>query len=85
MKSKNLSELNDQELMEEAKKQKSGVMAFRIILGLLMGVAFYSATHKGSFLISCLPVFFITFFIESENNYKALKAEIELRKTKQAS
>lgn len=80
MKSVNLSELSDQELMEEEKKRKNGAIAFRIIIGLLMGIAFYSATHKGSFLISCLPLFFMALFVKSENDYKAVKTEIQSRK-----
>jgi hypothetical protein len=80
MKPINLSEFSEQALIEEAKKQKKGVIALRVIICLLMCVAIYSATHKGSFIIACLPLFFMSFFITSENNYKAVKSEIELRK-----
>jgi hypothetical protein len=76
-----LAELTEQELMQEEKKQKSGVIAFRVILGLLMGVAFWSATHKGSFIISCLPLFFMGLFVAAEKNYKAVQSEIEARKS----
>ena len=81
MKSLNLSELSNQELMEEEKKQKSSVIIIRIMMGVVMGIAIYSATHKGSFLIACLPFFFIPFFVKSENNYKAVKTEMESRKS----
>ena len=81
MKSVNLSALTDQELKAEEKKQKSSVIAFRVIICLLTGVAIYSATHKGSFIASCLPLFFMSFFLKSETNYKALKTEIEARKS----
>jgi hypothetical protein len=82
MKPVNLSELTEQELMQEEKKQKKDVITFRVIIGLLVGVAVYNATHKGSFIISCLPIFCLTFFIEAENNYKAVQSEIESRKSK---
>ncbi len=81
MKPVNLSELTDQELMEEEKKQKKDVIALRIAMGLVMGIAFWSATHKGSFLISCLPLFVFPFFIEAEKNYKAVQSEIQSRKS----
>jgi uncharacterized membrane protein len=76
-----LAELTEQELKQEEKKQKSGVIAFRVIIGLLMGVAIWSATHKGSFIISCLPLFFMSIFLTAEKNYKALQSEIESRKS----
>jgi Na+/glutamate symporter len=82
MKSANLSELNSEELMQEEKKQKSSVTACRIIICLLMGIAIYSATHKGSFLIACLPLFFMSIFVKSEKNYKAVQTEIQSRKIK---
>jgi hypothetical protein len=81
MESKSLTDLTFEELLQEEKKQKSGVIAFRIIICLLIGVAFYSATHNGSFIISCLPLFFMSIFIASEKNYKAVQKEIESRKS----
>ncbi len=81
MKSVNLSALTDQELKAEEKKQKSSVIAFRVIICLLTGVAIYSATHKGSFIIACLPLFFMAFFVASEKNYKVVQTEIESRKS----
>jgi hypothetical protein len=82
MKPINLSELSDQALAEEAKKQKKSIIAFRILLGFLAGIAIYSATHKGSFIIACLPLFFISTSLRLDKNYKAIKTEIELRKNK---
>jgi hypothetical protein len=78
----NLSELNCEALMQEEKKLKSNVIACRIIICLLMGIAIYSATHKGSFLIAaCLPLFFMSIFVKSEQNYKAVQTEIQSRKS----
>lgn len=78
----NPSELTDQELMEEAKKRKSSVILFRVMMCLVMGIAIWSATHKGSFLIACLPFLVVSSFLKSENTYKAVQAEIESRKSK---
>ena len=82
MKPVNPSDLNEQELMQEEKKLQSSLIAFRIIICLMIGVAIYSATHKGSYLISCLPLLFMSFFITSEKNYKAVQAEIQSRKSR---
>jgi uncharacterized membrane protein len=81
MTSENLKKLTEQELMEEEKKQKDGVITLRVITGLLMVVAIYNATHKGSLMISCLPLFILTFFLQAEENYKALQSEIQSRKS----
>ena len=81
MESKNLSELSLTELMEEEKKQKRNVIAFRIILCLLTGAAIWSATQKGSFIIACLPLFFMSFFVKSEKDYKTIQTEIQARKS----
>lgn len=80
MKSVNLTELSNQELLQEAQKQKNGVMAFRILMVLMTCAAVWNATHKGSFIISCLPLFFMPIFVKLENNYKALQTEIQNRK-----
>jgi len=57
MKPKPLSELTDQELLQEAKKRKSTVIIDAILIGFLIGVVFYSIV-KSSFnahsYISCL-------------------------------
>lgn len=81
MKSVNLSALTDEELEAEVKKERSRVIAFRIILGLLTVIAIYSATHKGSFIIACLPLFFMSFFVAAEKNFKAVQTEMESRKS----
>jgi uncharacterized membrane protein YiaA len=81
MTSEKLTQLTEQELMEEEKKEKNSAIACRIILCLSIGIAIYSATHKGSFLIACSPLFFMSLFGISEKNYKAVKAEIQSRKS----
>ncbi len=81
MKSTNLSELSEQELLEEEKKQKISAWAFRVFMVFMMGAAVWNATHKGSSIIAFLPLFLISFFVKSENKYKALKTEVQSRKS----
>lgn len=78
MTSEKLTQLTQEELTQEAKKQKNQVYIFRFMMVLLMGAAVWNATHKGSFLISCLPLFFMSIFILMEKNYKAVQTEIIL-------
>ena len=80
MTSVNLSELSDEALAQEEKKQKNSAWAFRIFMVFIMAAAVWSATHKGTMLISCLPLFLISFFVKSEDRYKAVKTEIQSRK-----
>lgn len=80
MTSEKLMQLTEQELMQEEKKHKTQAYSFRFMMVLLMGVAVWSATHKGSFLISCLPLFFMPIFLTIEKNYKAVQTEIQTRK-----
>ena len=80
MTSEKLAQLSEEELMQEEKKQKSSFTAFKILMGLMVVAAVWNASHKGSFIISCLPLFFMGFLAAMDKNYKAVKAEIEARK-----
>jgi hypothetical protein len=79
MKSVNLSELTDQELMEEAKKRKNSQKTFRFLIGLMVGAAIFSTITKGFSTSTCLPVFFVPIFLSIEKNYKDVQAEIQSR------
>ena len=81
MKSVNLSELSDKELLQEEKKQKQSLRLFGVFIILMMGVAVWSATHKGSILLSFLPLLLIPVFGKLDKKHKDLKAEIQSRKS----
>ena len=81
MQSVNLSELSDEELSQEEKKQKQSLRLYGVFVIFMMGVAVWSATHKGSVLLSFLPLLLIPTFGKLDKKHKALKAEIESRKS----
>lgn len=76
-----LTKLTEEELTQEAKKQKNKVYSFRFMMGIMVGIAVWNATHKGSFVTSCLPLFFLGLFASIEKDYKAVKTEIQTRKS----
>jgi hypothetical protein len=53
---KELSELTDQELLQQAKKFKPFVLYDNVIFGVLIGIALYSTINKGSVLLTFLPL-----------------------------
>ena len=81
MQSVNLSELSDEELVQEEKKQKQSLRLYGVFVIFMMGVAVWNATHKGSFLLSCLPLFLMPTLVILDKKHKELKAEIQLRKS----
>ncbi len=81
MTSEKLKELTLEELLLEEKKQKNSAWTFRVIIVLAMCAALWSATHKGSMLISWSPLILVFFFGKIENNYKAVQTEIKTRQS----
>lgn len=81
MTAEQLEQLSDEALTQAAKKQKSNLTLFIIFLCFMMGIAIWNATHKGSLIISFLPLFLMPILGKLDKNYKAVKAEIEARKT----
>ena len=59
MSQKNLSELTDQELLQEAKKMKSAVIINAILIGFCIGVIFYSVIKNTVGLLTLIPLFFV--------------------------
>ena len=80
MDTKNLSELSDEELLEEGKKRKRNNTATKFMIGIVIGIAIWSATHKGSFIFIILLMFFVYILSKGSKDYEAVKKEIESRK-----
>ncbi|XHR94540.1 hypothetical protein ACFJIV_30415 [Mucilaginibacter sp. UC70_90] len=59
MKQKELTELTNDELLQEAKKIKSGKLMDAVIFGFLIGVSVYSVARNGFGLLSFLPLVYI--------------------------
>lgn len=58
MKDKKLSELTDQELLNEAKKVKSTSITNAVLIGFLIGIVFYSIMKNSLGFLTLIPLFF---------------------------
>lgn len=74
MKEKNLSELTDQELLQEAKKMKSTSLINALLIGFLLGVVFYSVVKNSLGFLTLIPLYFA---YKLANNSKYSNKELE--------
>lgn len=58
MKQRNLSELTDQELLQEAKKIKSASLTNAVLIGFFIGIVFYSFMKNSLGFFTLIPLFF---------------------------
>lgn len=80
MQQKELAEMTDQELLEEAKKVKSSSITHAVIIGFLAGIVIFSVATNSWGFFTLIPLYFIfRVFINNENN-KRNKALMELLK-----
>ena len=80
MKSVNLSELSDEELLAKEKQQKGAQNLLRVVVGLLFVVQIYLIVKNGLTLSIVTPVCFIPLLLIREKNYNDLRKEIQSRK-----
>lgn len=69
------------ELVSEEKKLKSQRITTALFIGFLIGIAFYSATHKGVVLPVLLVIFSFLIGARHSKNLKGIQAEISRRDT----
>lgn len=74
MDKKQLSELTDQELLQEAKKRKSASMINAFLIGFLIGIIFYSVVKNSWGFLTLIPLFFAYKLI---NNSKYNNKELD--------
>jgi hypothetical protein len=74
MNPKGLSELTDQELLQEAKKMKSTSIINAVLIGFLIGIVFYSIMKNSIGFLTLIPLFFAYKLI---NNSKYNNKELE--------
>lgn len=75
MKQKELSQLTDQELLDEAKKMKSTSIMNAVLIGILIGIVFYSFAKNTWGFITLVPLFLAYKLI---NNSKHNTKELEI-------
>ncbi|MFK5880406.1 MAG: FUSC family protein [Flavobacteriaceae bacterium] len=74
MKQKKLSELSDEELLQEAKKMKSTAITNAVLIGFLIGILIYSIAVNNFGFLMLILLFVIYKMI---NNSKYHKNELE--------
>ena len=80
MKNKSLSELTDDELLQEAKRIKSNAIINALLIGFLMGIIVYSIAQNNLGFFTLIPLFLIYKFVNnSDYDAKALKNLLEER------
>ncbi|GAB4016994.1 hypothetical protein GCM10028808_47260 [Spirosoma migulaei] len=80
--SKNYSKMTHDELVSEEKKMQSQKIPFAVFIGLIVGIAVWSATHKGGFFLTIGLLIFATLMgSRYSKNLKSIQAEISRRDT----
>jgi hypothetical protein len=82
MKQKELSELTDQELLDEAKKMRSSSIAHAFVIGLMIGIVVFSVAKNTWGLFTLIPLFFIYKLTRNPNNNEELKRLLKERNLK---
>lgn len=79
---KDYSKMTLEELVSEEKKMKSQKITTALFVGLLVGIAIWSATHKGGFILTIGLLIFAAFIgSRYSKNLKSIQAEISRRDT----
>ena len=74
MESRKLTQLTDQELLQEAKKSKTASIINAVLIGFLIGIVFYSMVKNSLGFFTLIPLFFAYKLI---NNSKYNNKELE--------
>lgn len=82
MNQKELSELTDEELLQEAKKKRSINFYDALIFGVLIGIAVYSSVKNGFGLLTFLPLVYIPIAAKNKAKNKVLEKILKERNLK---
>lgn len=74
MEQKKLAELTDQELLQEAKRRRSASIVNAVLIGVLIGIVFYSIMKNTWGFLTLIPLFFA---YKLTNNSKYDNKELE--------
>lgn len=79
MKEKELSELTDQELLDEAKKMKSNPILNAVLIGFMIGVIVFSIIKSSLSLFTLIPLFFLYKLLNHSKKHKTLEKLLKER------
>jgi len=82
MTQKELSELTDQELLDEAKKMKSTSIINAVLIGFLVGILIFSVVKNSLGFFTLIPLYFIYKIVNKSKDNKALEKLLKERKLK---
>jgi hypothetical protein len=77
MKPQNLSELSDQEILQQIKKIKNTKLIDATLVGLTIGVVVYSATVNGFDFFTFFPLVITYVIVRNSANTKILENELQ--------
>ncbi len=83
MNEKELSELTDQELLDEAKKMRSNSIMNAVFIGVLIGIIIYSLVKNSLGLLTLFPLFLIYKLLKNSKKNKALEKLLKERNLKE--
>ena len=79
MKQRELAELTNEELLQEAKKIKSTKIFDAVIIGFLIGVSIFSVVRNGFGLLTFLPLVYIPISVKNKAKNKELEKLLKER------
>ncbi|TDQ11829.1 FUSC family protein [Pedobacter metabolipauper] len=82
MEQKELSELTDQELLDEAKKIKSTSIINAVLIGMLIGIVIYSIAKNSLGFFGLIPLFFAYKLFNNSKDNKELEKLLKERNLK---
>ena len=82
MKQKELSELTDEELLQEASKNKYTKLYDAVIFGMLIGIAIYSSVKNGFGLMTFLPLVYAPIAVKNKTKNRELEELLKTRNLK---
>jgi hypothetical protein len=78
MTERKLSELSDEELLQEAKKMKSNSIMNAVLIGFLAGIIIYSVVKNTLGLLTLIPLF-LAYKLVNKSNYNNQELESILK------
>jgi hypothetical protein len=79
MNQKELSELTDQELLDEAKKLKSFSIVNALLIGFLVGIIVYSIVKSSWGMLTLIPLYLVYKLVNDPKNKRRKELEILLK------